>query len=90
MKSFILPAFVILIGAGSAFATQHAKKNDTKKVYPQAYIYNSVSELCEPHPTECSTIDGDICTVNNLPGQQVFGMSELSTCDVVLKQPRNN
>lgn len=90
MKSFILPAFVILIGTGSAFATQHAKKSDTKKIYPQAYIYNSALQTCDPHPTECSATEGDICTVNNAPGQQVFGMSELETCDIVLKQPRSN
>lgn len=89
MKNLILPAFVILIGAGSAFATQNAKNSESKIAEP-GYLYNSLTG-CEPKAI-CSTEEGEICTVNNDPDlQQVFGMSQdLSTCNVVLHQPRIN
>lgn len=90
MKNLILPAFVILIGAGSAFATQNAKKSDIKIAEP-GYLYNSTLSVCEKK-ADCNSEEGDICTVNNMEGQpQVFGVSEdLTTCNRVLYQERTN
>lgn len=90
MKKFILPALVLLIGAGSAFATQTAKKNDQKLLDRQGYIYNYSTEECDP-VVMCSTESGPICTVN---GQQVFGTSGADedhplTCDVELYKSEN-
>lgn len=94
MKQFILPAFVILIGAGSAFATQNAKTNESKLVDRQGYIYNFSTNECDP-VIKCSTEAGPICTVNELPeGQQAFGTSGADeqhpmTCDVTLSRKLN-
>lgn len=91
MKQFILPAVVILIGAGSAFATQVAKKNDRKLAPRQGYIYNFVTNRCDTK-IMCSTDPGPVCTVDGLPtGQQAFGtlgsdVEHPETCDVVLSK----
>lgn len=92
MKQFILPAFVILIATGSAFATQNAKANKSKLVDRQAYIYNFSTNECDRVEPICSTDPGPICTVNGLEGaQQAFGSNGADTehpltCDVVLSR----
>lgn len=93
MKNIILPAFVVLIGAGSAFATQHAKKDASKLVDRQGYIYNTQLQECE-EAHMCSTIvSEEICTVDDEPsGQQVFGLNSpgnFSTCNTVLFKKSN-
>ncbi|REC61321.1 hypothetical protein DRF65_16535 [Chryseobacterium pennae] len=91
MKKFILPVFVMLIGAGAAFAGQHAKKNESTLVNRQGYIFNQNTNRCDPVKM-CSTDPGPICTVNGLPtGQQVFGTSGPDvehplTCEVTLRR----
>lgn len=73
MKNYILPAVLILIGTGSAFATQKAKTNNKNLASVQGYIFNSATNQWDRSVT-CSTDLNPICTVNGLPtGTQVFG-----------------
>ncbi|MDV2458286.1 hypothetical protein CMU97_08125 [Elizabethkingia anophelis] len=88
MKKMILPVFVMLIGAGAAFATKTADKNALKLADRQGYIYNFDLEQCDMDVT-CSDQPGQICTVDGTPSsQQVFGSAiggeHPSTCDVTL------
>ncbi len=93
MKNVILTAFLLITGAGSAFASKEVKNE--KIVQRQGYIYNFSEEKCEPIKM-CDTQGEDICTVNDLPsGQQVFGtdgpdVENPATCDVTLYKVENN
>lgn len=91
MKKFILPAIVVFIGAGGAFASQNAKKDGTSAINRQGYVFNLSTNSCDP-VVMCSTDPGPICTVNGLPsGQQAFGTSGADvehplTCEVTLRK----
>ncbi|AZA60193.1 MULTISPECIES: DUF6520 family protein [Chryseobacterium] len=75
MKNYILPAVLILIGTGTAFATQNAKSSNENLAARQGYIFNSSTNQWD-RSVMCETTLGPICTVNGLPtGQQVFGTS---------------
>lgn len=91
MKKFILPVVLVMTGAGAAFATNQAKVSEVKNTAQPGYLYNSTLGVCEMK-AECTTEEGDVCTVNNIDGQpQVFGISGgLSTCNIELHQPRVN
>lgn len=90
MKNLILPALTILIGAGSAFGTQQMKKTADEAALVPGYIYSSVATRCLPVKM-CSDIQGDICTVDDLPtGQPVHDLNtsgDFSTCNVTLFKP---
>lgn len=91
MKKLILPAFVTMIGAGGALASQNAKNNDSAVINRQGYIFNLSTNSCDP-VVMCSTDPGPICTVNGQPsGQQAFGTSGNDvehplTCSVTLRK----
>ncbi|WP_312822749.1 DUF6520 family protein [Epilithonimonas sp.] len=91
MKKLIFPAFVTLIGAGGALASQNAKNNESTLAVRQGYIFNVSNNNCD-RSVMCSTDPGPICTVNGLPaGQQVFGTSGSDvehplTCSVTLSK----
>lgn len=93
MKNLILPAFVILIGAGSAFATQNAKKDASKLVDRPGYIYNHALQECEEANMCSNTVSDEVCTIDDTPsGQQVYGLNspdDLSTCNTVLFKKSN-
>ncbi|KFC19701.1 DUF6520 family protein [Chryseobacterium sp. FH1] len=73
MKKFVLPAVLILIGTGTAFATHKAESSNEKFAVRQGYIFNSSTNQWDKS-VMCSDIEDVICTVNGLPaGQQVFG-----------------
>lgn len=76
MKNFILPAVLLLIGTGTAFATQEAKSSSNKLAAIQGYIFNSATNQWD-RSIMCSDDFDVICTVNGLPtGQQVFGTTD--------------
>ncbi|MBD3905405.1 DUF6520 family protein [Chryseobacterium sp. Ch-15] len=76
MKNYILPAVLLLIGTGTAFATQKAKSGSNKLAAIQGYIFNSATNKWD-RSIMCSDDSSVICTVNGLPtGQQVFGTTE--------------
>ncbi len=73
MKKYVLPVVLILIGTGTAFATQKAKSSKENSAERQGYIFNSLTNQWDKS-VMCSDDDGPICTVNGLPsGTQVFG-----------------
>lgn len=75
MKNYILPAVLILIGTGTAFATQKAKSDKGNFAARQGYIFNSATNQWD-RSIMCQDDSDVICTVNGLPtGQQVFGTS---------------
>ncbi|MCJ7935969.1 MAG: DUF6520 family protein [Chryseobacterium sp.] len=60
MKKFILPAAVILMGAGAAFATNVAKNSKTTAT---SYRIGSLSEEpCMLTPKECNQTGVVVCT----------------------------
>jgi len=74
MKNYILPAILILVGAGSAFATQNNSSKENL-VVRQGYIFNSATNQWDKS-VMCETSGSQICTVDGLPsGEQVFGVS---------------
>lgn len=63
MKKFILPAFVLVAGAGAAFATTTEK--NTKEAVVQGHRFDD-SQTIKCIPTaECSTEFGQECTWNS-------------------------
>lgn len=91
MKKLIIPAFVMLIGAGGAYATDLASNDELALIPQQGYIYNLSTNECD-ESVMCTTDPGPVCTVNGLPsGQRVFGTSDADsehplTCDVTLRK----
>lgn len=90
MKKFILPAFIVVAGAGAAFASDYNKKNKTALVPEIGYIYSNVLEMCLPI-RQCDTQGSVICTIGDVVGgTQVFGLDdpeEFSDCSVELYKP---
>lgn len=73
MKNFILPAVLILIGTGTAFATQKEKSSKQHLAVRQGYIFNSSTNQWD-RSIMCKDDVDVLCTVNGLPsGQQVLG-----------------
>lgn len=63
LKKFLLPAFVLLAGAGSAYAT-HVNK-DTSKLPSQGYAYHPTETVkCVPSGKTCDTEGVVICTAD--------------------------
>ena len=58
-KSLLLPAAIILIGAGAAFATNAAKNS---QVGVPGYYFDSSQSKCIETDEMCSTTPGDFCT----------------------------
>lgn len=59
MKKLIFPIALLVIGGGSAFATQSA--NADEKVIVPAYRMDPESGLCILANQDCSTSGGPIC-----------------------------
>ncbi|MGG7437398.1 DUF6520 family protein [Chryseobacterium arthrosphaerae] len=75
MKNYVLPVVLVLIGTGTAFATQKAKSSKENLAVRQGYIFNTSTNQWDKS-VMCQTEQNVICTVNGLPtGQQVFGTS---------------
>lgn len=75
MKNYILPAILILVGAGSAFATQNNKSSNENLAMRQGYIFNSATNQWDKSVL-CQTEFGPICTVDGTEfGEQVYGTS---------------
>lgn len=86
LKSLILPAAIVLIGAGAALATNVAKNSDSNS-QPGYYIDSSTGE-CRQSPEMCSTTPGDLCTWDD--GSSIHSLFEADTeCTVSLFKPAN-
>ncbi|MGN7706898.1 DUF6520 family protein [Chryseobacterium sp. 22543] len=64
MKKLILPAALILMGAGAAFAT---KMNSSKRAIVDAYRINATTGQCVDAKQKCSTNPGPSCTWSENP-----------------------
>ena len=59
-KQFLVPAVIILMGAGAAFATNAAKEsNASDKMY---YLDSSTNQCIEILDADCTSTSGVICT----------------------------
>lgn len=71
MKKLIMPAVIMLMATGAAFA---AKKSDSKKAVESGYrIGNAGEPACVITPKSCETIGFNLCTWN---GQQLHQLGE--------------
>ena len=59
-KNVLLPAVIILIGTGAAFATNTAKKSDDN--LEAGYYLDNSDNKCKNSRIDCTTEPGAICT----------------------------
>ena len=60
LKQFILPAVIVLLGAGAAFATNTAKASDSDLAI--GHYLDSFTGQCISANVQCTTIEGPLCT----------------------------
>ncbi|OCA69105.1 hypothetical protein BBI01_18010 [Chryseobacterium artocarpi] len=71
MKKFIMPAVVMLMATGAAFA---AKKTDSSKAVVSGYRFGNAGEpACVITPKSCETSGNIVCTYN---GQQLHQLED--------------
>lgn len=74
LKQVILPAVIVLMGTGAAFATQVDKQKESIEVYR---FDSSAEEIkCIETPEECSTTGITLCTWSD--GLQNFNLYNIS------------
>lgn len=89
MKALILPALTVLLGVGSAFATQNAKQ-DAKAIVPGYRLGGVGEQACVRTPQNCETVNtGDVCTW--FDGTTMHNLKQLndSECVVDLYEIKN-
>ena len=59
LKSLYLPAAIVLMGVGAAFATSNAKSSDSLE---PGYFFDSSSSQCVAADVQCSSTPGEACT----------------------------
>ncbi len=89
MRKIILPVFIVFTGACAAFANQNEKTNNSFQL-KAGYIFSTVTNSCQPIRI-CSNIEGDACTINDLPnGTPVYDLNipgNFSSCNKILFKP---
>ncbi|MEA5046862.1 MAG: DUF6520 family protein [Petrimonas sp.] len=65
-KQFILPAVIVLMGAGAAFATNAAKVSDSDLV--RGYYFDSSSSQCIESNKDCNPVGIEACTWTDSQG----------------------
>jgi len=86
-KQFLVPAVVILMGAGAAFATNAAKEsNESEKM---AYLDSSTNQCVEIKNANCTTTPGVICTWTDPDTEITHDVRQLneSGCSSFLYRP---
>ena len=84
-KQFLVPAVIILMGAGAAFATNAAKDSDSDLVTGY-YTHSSTGSQCIAAEKKCSRSGTNICTWNDITGShQLFELSETGCVDVLFE-----
>lgn len=83
-KSFLLPAVVVLVGIGAAFATHGAKASQLSET---GYYFDNSSEQCIAK-SMCSSTPGNTCTWTDA-SNVTHNLSRLSgtDCPVQLSKP---
>lgn len=63
LKTFLLPALIVMAGGGSAYATHSVKQS--KKTIVEGYVKRPGQPIpCEPSSKECDTSGSFICTAD--------------------------
>lgn len=85
LKKFLLPAVMVLAGAGSAYAT-HATKEDVK-VIRQGYAFHAgANPECIRSSKQCDTEGDLVCTGNVGMGAEILYDLNGTTCQTPLKE----
>ncbi len=85
LKTLLLPAVMVLAGAGSAYAT-HINK-DTSKVTRQGHVFRPNAAIkCVPSGKQCDTEGGVTCTGNVGMGPETLYDLNGSVCPTALKE----
>jgi hypothetical protein len=86
LRIVLLPAALILIGAGAAFATNVAKNSGDNLV--SGYLYNSSTGMCEQKRTNCSPSGSIYCTWSDESGSHILSKQlNETTCGKELFEP---
>ena len=88
LKQIILPAVIVLMGTGAAFATNQAKKAGWDPGDP-IYRIDQEQPCTLVEDFECSNVIGNLCTYQ--PGVHLYGMDEISgtACNIQLFEKTN-
>ncbi|MDM1551193.1 DUF6520 family protein [Empedobacter falsenii] len=83
-KQIILPAVIVLMGTGAAFATNKAKKAGWDPGDPIYRIDSNQNCVLVTEDQDCSTDYGTICTT--LMSEELFGKNNANdtSCPVIL------
>lgn len=81
LKQFILPAVIVLLGAGAAFATNAAKVNDNDLV--RGYYIDSSTGQCIKTDKGCVRVGINACTWSSHDLYELSG----TNCDLMLFEP---
>ena len=86
-KKFILPAVVVLMGAGAAFATNAAK--DSNASIKMSYLDSSTNKCVEIENADCTPDLGVICTWTDPATNIIHSVRQLeaSGCSNFLYRP---
>lgn len=80
-KQLLVPAVVILMGAGAAFATNTAKVSDSD--LESGYLLDNSTDQCVEKRTDCSPTGSIACTWESHDLYRISGTS----CDRMLFEP---
>lgn len=86
-KQFLVPAVIILMGAGAAFATNAAKESQASV---EGYYYDSTQNKCtEARGSSCSLSGSEICTWEDSNGtiHVVSRQINETTCGLPMFRP---
>ncbi|MDP2452502.1 MULTISPECIES: DUF6520 family protein [unclassified Kaistella] len=85
LKTFLLPAFVMLAGAGSAYAT-HTAKDTAKAVRPGYAFHPGAEPECVNAQKDCDTEGEVICTADVGMGPEPLYDLNGTSCPSVLRE----
>ncbi len=82
LRTFMLPAIALLLGVGSAFASNLSKNQEGKKTIMKGHYYRpSEAVVCPISLTDCITEEGDFCT--DEASEELYELNG-SVCDTKL------
>ena len=83
-KQLLVPAVVILMGAGAAFATNAAKDSDSDLV--RGYYIDSSTGQCIETNKDCARVGINACTWSDSQGShQLYELSGTSCVDMLFE-----
>lgn len=87
-KQFLVPAVIILMGAGAAFATNAAKVSDSDSI--PGYLLDDSTDQCEMKRSDCSRVGITACTWvdNNETPHDLYELSGTGCVDILFEPIR--